>query len=49
MTGEGVEAIIVMLVIVLAIFKMVKRTGNGLGSFGRKDSETEKGRLKDNE
>ena len=31
MTGEGVEAIIVMLVVILAIFKMVKRTGSGLG------------------
>jgi len=31
MTGEGVEAIIIMLVIILAIFKMVKRTGIGMG------------------
>ncbi|WP_320009197.1 hypothetical protein [Maridesulfovibrio sp.] len=40
MTGEGVEAIIVMLVIILAIFKMVKRTGSGLGqTFARNESE----------
>ncbi len=40
MTGEGVEAIIIMLVIVFAIFKMVKRTGNGFGQgYARDESE----------
>ncbi|WP_163349043.1 hypothetical protein [Desulfovibrio sp. JC010] len=49
MTGEGVEAIIVMLVVILAIFKMVKRNGNGLGSYGRYNSDTDKKRMEDNE
>ncbi|ACS79175.1 hypothetical protein [Maridesulfovibrio salexigens] len=48
MTGEGVEAIIVMLVIVLAIFKMVKRTGNGLGQPHLRD-EREKKEMDSNE
>jgi hypothetical protein len=42
MTGEGVEAIIVMLVIILAIFKMVKRTGCGLGQTQVRDDSEKK-------
>ncbi|WP_319780541.1 hypothetical protein [Maridesulfovibrio sp.] len=42
MTGEGVEAIIVMLVIVLAIFKMVKRNGYGLGQTSIRDESEKK-------
>jgi hypothetical protein len=46
-TGEGVEAIIVMLVVVLAIFKMVKRPGSGLGQTYIRD-ESEKKETGDN-
>ncbi len=50
MTGEGVEAIIIMLVIVFAIFRMVKRTGTGLGqTYIREKSEQEKSETNSNE
>ncbi|WP_163292145.1 hypothetical protein [Desulfovibrio sp. JC022] len=50
MTGEGVEAIIIMLVIVFAIFKMVKKAGNGLGqSHLRDESKSEKKEMNSNE
>lgn len=48
MTGEGVEAIIVMLVIILAIFKMVKKTGSGLGQNHVRD-ESDKKEMDSNE
>ena len=48
MTGEGVEAIIIMLVIVFAIFKMVKKTGSGLGQTDTRD-EREKKEMDSNE
>lgn len=48
MTGEGVEAIIIMLVIIFAIFKMVKKTGNGLNQTYVQD-ESEKKEIDSNE
>lgn len=42
MTGEGVEGIIVMLVIVFAIFHMVKKKSrSGLEDFTRQHSESQ--------
>lgn len=43
MTGEGVEGIIVMLVIVFAIFHMVrKKSQSGLEDYTRQESEKDR-------
>ncbi|WP_156891683.1 hypothetical protein [Maridesulfovibrio zosterae] len=47
MTGEGVEAIIVMLVIVFAIFRMVKNSGSGLGEYTRQHHDSDKDKTED--
>ncbi|WP_320169135.1 hypothetical protein [Maridesulfovibrio sp.] len=49
MTGEGVEAAIVMLVIIFAVFHMVrKKSREGLEDIIRRNSEKESREMDDN-